>query len=242
MPARCSSTPGRRDRPGRAAALRWAARARSSVGQSSGLIIRWSLVRVQAGPLQNRCTRAVFGLGRLVRIDAGPTSRRAPAGTIGRRRATSIVEHFGERDMSPSDCLRRIRPQATRQGRRFPDLTASGARLRPETRVGGSPPRCAMSGLRDSSPRRLTPPSIGGALRSLAAGDRGEGSRRYGRSRSSRERSRPSGRRRRSRPVRSSTRPGSPTAHAVGFRRQRTRRQRERRKARTPGRTAQCPP
>jgi hypothetical protein len=32
-------------------ALRLPVRARSSAGQSSGLIIRWSLVRIQAGPL-----------------------------------------------------------------------------------------------------------------------------------------------------------------------------------------------
>src|SRR5262249_34239969 len=32
-----------------------AVRARSSAGQSSGLIIRWSLVRIQAGPRRSRC-------------------------------------------------------------------------------------------------------------------------------------------------------------------------------------------
>src|SRR6266508_358158 len=42
-----------------------ARRARSSAGQSSGLIIRWSLVRIQAGPRGSPRTRGflVSGLG-----------------------------------------------------------------------------------------------------------------------------------------------------------------------------------
>ena len=39
-------------------------RARSSAGQSSGLIIRWSLVRIQAGPLRNWLQNSRFPLSR----------------------------------------------------------------------------------------------------------------------------------------------------------------------------------
>ena len=59
-------------------------RARSSVGQSSELIIRWSLVRVQAGPLERPVN------------DAGGSSKREP-----NRHRTPLLLHLNVANAKP---------------------------------------------------------------------------------------------------------------------------------------------
>src|SRR5262249_3807263 len=72
------------------APLRFDTRARSSAGQSSGLIIRWSLVRIQAGPKRVGVEPKARGQAKLLAplvllasSRAGPGC--AKAGTIRRR-------------------------------------------------------------------------------------------------------------------------------------------------------------